>query len=416
MKIWIKYLIGIGLGAAVSLFIPEGDAGLKTMGDIAVILVQIGKYAVFPLVFFSFIISTFELRVEKKLLPVLGRFFLYLLCITVGLTLIGTVSGIFLPVQKPFVPGPNTPVVEGIPFLEILKQRVFPDNLLSVFTQAGFSLFPIIILAFLVGLNVDYEKQFTRPVVQFADGMSRIMYHINSLFVELFWIGMIALGAARVLALKNLKGGEAYLPLFLALAIDVLLAVFLILPLFLYYLNNRKNPFHWLYASLGPALAGLFTGDPYVALGVLTKHGRENMHVPRKFGTTVYTLGSIFSKAGTAMVAAVCMILLRKSTLGAQIPFLEYVWIFFASIAVSLFTSIVSAPFPQTGAYAAVAFLCLTYVQPNMTIDKYLDLGQIAPILIGAAVLVDVLVSSLIAFRIAQEMEFKEEIDVKRCI
>jgi aerobic C4-dicarboxylate transport protein len=416
MKIWIKFLIGVGVGAVIALFLPAGDAGLKTVNDIAVICVQIGKYTVFPLVFFSFIIAIFELRIEKKLRPVFKKFFLYLLLLTGGLALIGTVSGIFLPVQKPFVPGPDAPVVEGVPLLEVLKKQVFPDNLLSVFTQAGFSLFPLILLAFLVGLNVDYEKQFTRPVVQFADGMSRIMYHINSLLVEVFWVGMIAVGAARVLAFKNLKGGEAFLPLLLALAIDVLLAVFLILPLFLYYLNNRKNPFHWLYASLGPALAAIFTGDSYLAIGMLSKHGRENMFVPRKIGTTVYTLGSVFSKAGTAMVAALCITLLRKSTLGAEIPVLEYVWIYFASIVVSLFVSIISTPFPQTGAYAAIAFLCLTYVQPNMTSDKYLDLGQLAPMLIGAAAVVDVLISSLIAFRITQEMDFKEEIDVKRCI
>jgi aerobic C4-dicarboxylate transport protein len=416
MKIWIKFLIGIGLGIILAIFIPAGEAGLKIFGDIALVCVQIGKYTVFPLVFFSFIIAVYELRIEKKLITVFKKFFLYILCLTAGLTLIGIASGLFLPVQKLPGPGATTPLVEAIPFLEILKKQVFPDNLLAVFTQAGFSLFPIILLAFLIGLNVDYEKQFTRPVVQFADGMSRIMYHINSLIVEILWIGMIAIGAARMLALKNLKGGEAFIPLFIALSLDFLLTVFLILPLFLYYLNNRKNPFHWLYASLGPALAALFTGDHYLALGVLTKHGRENMFVPRKIGNTVYTLASIFSKAGTAMVASACLILLRKSTLGAEIPVLEYFWIFFASILVSLFISIVSAPFPQVSAYAAVALLCLIYVHPNMPPDKYLDLGQIAPFLICIAVVVDVLCSSLIAFRLTQEMDFKEEIDIKRCI
>jgi aerobic C4-dicarboxylate transport protein len=416
MKNWIKFLIGIGIGIIIALFIPEGEAGLKTTGDIALICVQIGKYTVFPLVFFSFIVATFELRIEKKLLLIFRKFFLYLLCLTAGLALIGTLSGLFLPVLKLPGPGPAAPAVEGTPFLEVLKKQVFPDNLLAVFTQAGFSLFPLILLAFLVGLNLDYEKQFTRPVVQFADGMSRIMYHINSLVVEVFWIGLIAVSTARVVLFKNLKGGDAYLPLFIAITIDVLLAVFLILPVFLYYLNNRKNPFHWLYASLGPALAALFTGDSYLALGMLIKHGRENMAVPRKIGTTVYTLGSIFSRAGTAMVAAVCFILLRKAALGAAIPVLEYVWIFFGSIVISVFVSIVSAPFPQTGVYAAIAFLCLTYLQPNMPSDKYLDLGQIAPILLGAAALVDVLVSSLIGFRVTQEMDFKEEIDIKRCI
>jgi aerobic C4-dicarboxylate transport protein len=416
MKIWIKLLIGIGIGAGIAVFLPEGDAALSVVNDIALICVQVGKYAIFPLVFFSFIVAIYELKLEKRLLPVFRKFLLYVFCLTGVLALIGTVSGIFLPVQKLPGPGTTTPVVDSIPFLEVLKKQVFPDNILAVFTQAGFSLFPLIILALLVGLNIDYEKQFTRPVAQFADGMSRVMYHINSLFVEVFWIGMIAVSAARVLALRNLKGGEAYIPLFIALLLNFLLAVFVILPIFLYYINNRKNPFHWLYASLGPALAALFTGDAYLTVGMLTKHGKENMFVPRKIGSTVYTLGSILSKAGTAMVAAVCIVVLRKATLGGDIPVLEYFWIFFASIGLSLFISIISAPFPQVGAYAAIAFICLTYVQPNMPVDKYLDVGQIAPLLICVAAVIDVLVSSLAAYRITQELEFREDIEVKRCI
>jgi Na+/H+-dicarboxylate symporter len=416
MKIWIKFLIGIGIGIVITFFIPAGENNLKIFNDIALIAIQIGKYTIIPLLFFSFLVATYELQIEKKLIFVLKRFFLILLGITAILALIGTVSGIFLPVQK--LPGPaiTTPVVEGIPLLEVLKKQVFPDNLLAIFTQAGFSLFPIILLAFIIGLNVDYEKQFTRPVVQFADGMSRIMYHINSLFIEVFWIGMIAVSAARVLTLTNLKGGEAFIPFFITLTVDLFLVVFLILPLVIYYLNRMKNPFHWLYASLGPALAAFFTGDHYLSTGMLVKHGKENMFVPRKIGASVYTLAAIFSKAGTALVVSISIILLRKSTFGAEIPILEYVWIFFASIVFSLFVSIISAPFPQTGAYAAIAFLCLGYIYPTMPPDKYLDLGQIAPILLCVSVVIDILVSSLIAFQISQELDPKENIDVKRCI
>src|SRR4030042_983267 len=181
MKIWIKFLIGIGVGIGIAIIIPEGEAGLAVVNDIALLCGQIGKYAVFPLVIFSFIIAVYELKLEKRLLLVFRKFALYVLCLTGVLALIGTVSGIFLPVQKLPGPGTTTPVISGIPFLEVLKKQIFPDNILAVFTQAGFSLFPLIILALLVGLNIDYEKTFTRPVAQFVAGTSRILYHVNSL-------------------------------------------------------------------------------------------------------------------------------------------------------------------------------------------------------------------------------------------
>ena len=68
MKIWIKILLGIIIGISLGLFIVPGSQGQEVIDYLAELMIRIGRYVVFPLVFFSLIIGSFELKREKKLL------------------------------------------------------------------------------------------------------------------------------------------------------------------------------------------------------------------------------------------------------------------------------------------------------------------------------------------------------------
>jgi Na+/H+-dicarboxylate symporter len=227
---------------------------------------------------------------------------------------------------------------------------------------------------------------------------------------------MIGVGAARFFAMKTVKGTEAFLPLFVTLMVDVVIIVAGVYPLILFFLTKKKNPYKIMYAGLGPAITAFFTGDPYLSLGMLTKHSRENLMGPRATNNPVFSLAAVFSRAGTALVVSVSFVLLRKVTFGAEIPFYEYFWIFGASAVAALFSGLLTFPFPQTGAYAALAFVCLTYILPNMLPDKYLDLAQIAPLLVCVGTLLDVLTSWLTAYLILYEKNSQIEVDMHRCI
>ncbi len=152
-----------------------------------------------------------------------------------------------------------------------------------MFFGSGDFLLPLVVLAFLLGLNMDFDRQLTRPVVQIFDSLSRIFYHLNSLIVELFAVALIAIAAARVSHLTHADLGM-YKQIIIILAVDVVVVAFGVFPGALYLLGIRENPYRWLYASIGPAIAGLFTGDHYVSLGILTKHGKESLGVPRMVG------------------------------------------------------------------------------------------------------------------------------------
>jgi aerobic C4-dicarboxylate transport protein len=410
MKIWVKLVLGM-IVAVVFAFIFADDPG-NVFTSLSDVFIHIGSYIVFPLLFFALIMATYELKLEKRLLRIYGKLFCYLLGATALLALLGVISGLLIPGVQMFIPEDMAPV--SAPTFAGIMAGIFPENLFQAFTGTNFVIFllPVVVIALLLGLNYDYDKHYTRPVVQITDGLSRITYHINSFMVEIFWIGVVVITSARLIQLKNIVGIEVYINLLVILCVDVLVVVFGIFPLILYALNNQKNPYKWLYASIAPALTGLITGQGLIAAGMLVKHGKESMHISRKIGGTVYPLAAVFSKAGTALVVSVSLVFLKKSIFGPEIAVLELLWIFGLSVVVSLFTSFLDTGFPGQGVWAALIIIGQDY--PKM--GQYLGLKDIAPLLISFAVLINILTSSLTAFLITQKEDFKEEIDMKTCI
>jgi Na+/H+-dicarboxylate symporter len=68
MKIWIKILVGSIIGLAAGFFIPvQAQAFFDSLSSL---LIGVGRYVLFPFIFFSLGIGTSELRQEKRLVRV----------------------------------------------------------------------------------------------------------------------------------------------------------------------------------------------------------------------------------------------------------------------------------------------------------------------------------------------------------
>jgi aerobic C4-dicarboxylate transport protein len=406
MKIWIKLLIGSLIGLAAGFFIPVQTQGF--FDSISGLLIGIGRYALFPFIFFSLGIGTSELRQEKRLLRVYFSVFKYLALSAALLIVIGTLSVLVFPPERipitieadrAFVP---VSVIDGL-------MVIFPRNLFAVFFGSGDFLLPLVVLAFLIGLNMDFDRQLTRPVVQVFDSLSRIFYHLNSLVVELFAFALIAIAAARVSHLTHADLGM-YMQIIIILAVDVVVVAFGVFPAALYLMGTRDNPYRWLYASIGPAIAGLFTGDQYVALGIVTKHGKESLGVPRMVGAAVYPLFSILGRAGTAMVSTVSFILIMRSYSSLEISFLQTLWVMFFSFIVSFILGAV----PGNGAFYSIFMLCSLYAKGLQ--EGYLILRTIAPLLVSFGAFIDVLSSAFVSLLIAREENVWTEVESENFI
>jgi Na+/H+-dicarboxylate symporter len=401
MKIWIKLLAGSLIGVVAGIFIPAQAQGF--FDSLSGLLTGIGRYVLFPFVFFSLGIGTSELRQEKRL----GRVYLsalkYLVLSAAVLVILGTLSVLVFPperipitveAEKAFVPAN---VMDGL-------RTIFPRNLFSVLWGSGDFLLPLMVLAFLLGVNMDFDRQLTRPIVQIFDSMSRIFYHLNSLVVELFGIAMVVVAAALMMRITH-ADLAMYKQILIILAVDTVVVVFGVFPGCLYLLGVRDKPYRWIYAALGPAIAGLFTGDAYLSLGVLTKHGKESLGVPRMVGSASYPLFAVLGRAGTAMVSGVAFILILRSYSSLEITFLQTLWVMLFSFLVSFVLGAV----PGNGAFFSVFMMCSLYGKGLQ--EGYLILKAIAPFLVCLGAFVDVFTSALASLLVAREENVWTEVE-----
>ncbi len=403
MKIWIKILAGSIVGIIAGIFIP--NAAQAAFNGISSFLLGVGRYVIFPLVFFSLGIGAAELRQERRLGRVYFSAFKYLALSTALLVVIGTVSVLLFPPERIPITVEADKAMQPVNVYEGLS-AIFPRNLFTVFFHGDF-LFPIMVLAFLLGVNMDFDRQLTRPIMQFFDSLSRIFYHMNSFIVEIFGLAMIVITAATTMQLLRTNLGM-YTQILIILAADAILVVFGVFPACLYLLGVKSNPYRWLYASLGPALAGLFTGDHYVSLGVLSKHGKESLGVPRMIGSAVYPLFASLGRAGTAMISAVSFILILRSYSGLEITFLQVLIV----VGLSFVVSFVLGAVPGMGVYFSLFMLCSLYGPP----EGYLILKNVAPLLISMGVFIDVVSSAFTSLLIAREENLWTEVETENFI
>jgi aerobic C4-dicarboxylate transport protein len=403
MKIWIKILVGSIIGLAAGFFIPvQSQAFFDSLSSL---LIGVGRYVLFPFIFFSLGIGTSELRQEKRLVRVYLSAFKYLALSAALLIVIGTLSVLVFPPERIPITIEAGRSFAPVGIMEGLKV-IFPRNLFAVFFGSGDFLLPLMVLAFLLGVNMDFDRQLTRPIVQLFDSLSRIFYHLNSLVVELFAISLIAITAARVSHLTHADLGM-YTQILIILAVDIAVVAFGVFPGVLYLLGIKENPYRWVYASIGPAIAGLFSGDQYVALGFMAKHGKESLGVPRMVGSAVYPLFAVLGRAGTAMVSSVGFILILRSYSQLEISFLQTLWVMFFSFIVSFILGAV----PGNGAFFSVFMLCTLYGKGQQ--ESYLILKTIAPLLVSFGAFLDVLCSAFVSLLIAREENVWTEVETE---
>ena len=202
MKIWIKILIGSILGVLLGIFLPGTEKAMELIAFVNRLFFQIGRYVVFPLVFFALIAGTYELKREKKIFRVYGRTVLYLLLATALLIIVGMVTVlVFSPERIPIIVEQEQAV--RLPGLKETLLGLFPENLFQVLVGSGSIMLPLVLFAFLLGVNLTFDLRITSPVVQLTDSLNRIFYHINSLLCELFGLAMIVISAYFIMTVKQ---------------------------------------------------------------------------------------------------------------------------------------------------------------------------------------------------------------------
>jgi Na+/H+-dicarboxylate symporter len=411
MKVWVKLLIGSILGMTIGFLMPAGNANVIAFFQwLEKLALGIGRYAVVPVLVFSLTIAVYELRQNNQFwqmifknatIIIIAAFFV----IFSGIIVTMLVSPGRIPIEKvEQVEMPGLDTAASI-------SEIFPSNMLSVLTGNGVYLFPVCVFAFFLGMGLNYNRNYSKPVLTMIDALSRIFYHIAFFFSEILGFILIVLSSYWAVCFHGIVEAKVYKDLIIMLGIFSVILCFGILPLFLYFLKPKVNPWHILYGFLGPVIAAFFSGDINFTIPVLQSHLKENFGIKRRSSALSTALFSTFCRSGSAMVAAAAFIVIIKSYNYLRIAPLDILAIGLRA----LFISFLLARHPGDGAYIALAALCLGYGSGEYRMG-YLILKPLAFYLVSIGTFIDVTLSALGSYVAARTSGFIEEKNLVRFI
>ena len=398
MRLWLKTALAAAAGLVIGVLLSRGGGEFADLlPRLARVALQIGRYAVFPVVFFGVVMSTHELRSNGTALRVYGRLALYVAGSSALLTVVGSGRRCMLlaPQRIPIVvivePGAHAPAG-----LIDLVARTFPGNLFQALVGDGSVLLPLLALGLIFGAHLGFDDVMKHPVTDLFDSLCRIFFQINALVVELFWVAIVVVAAAAAVQLGPAELA-LYRELVVVLAVNVTVLYLGVFPALLYLLGERTNPYRALYTALGPALTGLISGDSYVSLASLAVHGRESFRLPRRVTATVYPLCAVFGRAGSALVTGIGYLMVLRSYTSFEITAEQLLW-------VALFTFLLSFAAGAVPGLGTMASLTLLWsLSGNGLADGPLIMQPVLPLLTGVAVLLDVTTAALIAHLVGRD-------------
>jgi Na+/H+-dicarboxylate symporter len=410
MKVWVKLLIGALLGLAAGIFLPLENQTLNgAFVWLEKLALGLGRYAAVPLLVFSLTIAIYELRQDGLFWPLLLRNFLVITGITLVVIFLGILVTLsFSPERIPILIEEQLEAASLNTGENILD--LFPANMFSVLAGDGVYLLPFCIFAFFLAMGLSYDRNYTKQALSLIDSLSRIFYHIASFFSEILGFIMIVLAAYWAVRFRGALQAGIFRELITLLGVFCLILGFGVLPLFLYILKPKTNPWAVLYGSLGPAVAAFFSGDMNFSIPVMLRHSKENFGIRRRSNAVSLSLFSAFCRAGSAMIAAAAFIVIIKSYSSLDIPARSI----FSIGARAFIISFLLARHPGSAAYTALAVLCQSYGRGFEA--GYLILKPLAFYLVAAGTFIDVMICSFASYAVARISGFIEEKNVRNFI
>ena len=403
MKVWVKFLIGSILGMAIGFLLPNTETVYSALQWLEKLAIGIGRYAVIPVLVFSLTVAVYELRMDEQFWSMVFKNMALIVVTSFFVIFTGIIiTSIVTPGRIPIETVEHIEAVNLDPGSNILE--VFPSNMFSVLFGGGVYLFPVCVFAFFLGMGLNYDRNYSKPVISLIDSLSRIFYHVASFFSEILGFILIALAAFWAVRFNGIMQAKVFGGLIVLLAVFSVVLCFLIVPMFLYFLKPKVNPWRILYGFLGPAITAFFSGDVNFSIPVLMRHQKENFGIRRRSSALSLSLFSAFCRCGSAMVAGAAFIVIIKSYSHLRIGTLDLLTICLFAFLISF----VLARHPGEGAFIALAALCATYGGGEYK-AAYLIMKPLAFYLIAVGTFIDVMLNAFGSYVIARSNGFIEE-------
>ncbi|KUE78597.1 sodium:dicarboxylate symporter [Aeromonas schubertii] len=385
--LWVKTLLGMLIGIALGLGLPDQALLLKPFGTLFVNTI---KMLMLPLIFCSVITGICTLGRRHLDQTGIKATFLYLasttLAICIGLLmgwLLEPGTGITLQHALPPSPQPH-------PTLEQVLVALVPTNPLQAMAEGR--VLQVLVFAVALGLAINAIGRQGVPAQRLFASLAEAMNKLTQVLMNLAPYGVCAL-TAWLAAQYELALTLPLLKVIGAVYLGCLLHVLGVYSGMLVLLA-RLNPWHY-FRGILDAQAIAFTSSSSAATQPVSIHCAEaRLGVSKRVTNTVLPIGATINMDGTALYQGVTALFVAQA-FGVDLHLIDYMTI----VVIAVLASIGTAGTPGTGLMTLTLVLTsvglpLEGVALIAGIDRFLDMARTTVNVSG-----DILVSVLIARR-----------------
>lgn len=308
MKLWLKILIGMFLGLVCGALIGPKAEYLKPVGQVFLNMISM---LIVPLIFSSIAVGITSIQDTRKL----GRVGAKTLGLYLSTTAVAICIGLFFAFL--FKPGCN---IGFTPFKSTVAQQrgdasgfidlilnIIPSNAFEAFTKGN--ILQVIVFAVFLGLAIQFTHKKARPLYNFLESVSEVMYSLTNIVMKFAPIGVFAImasiagtfGVAVLIPLAKLLGT-------IYIASLVQFGVFAAMIMFL----CRLNPISFFKGMVEAIVFAFSTSSSSASVPVTIHCVIHNLGVPKNIARFVVPLGSTINMNGTAIFQGISSVFIAQ--------------------------------------------------------------------------------------------------------
>ena len=379
MQIFIALVLAVIAGLLLQDHVEFAESYIKPFGTIFLNLI---KWIVTPLVFFSIMAGVVSMRDIKKVGAIGGTTVIYYMCTTafavsIGLVFANIFKGIFPVLQTTDL---TFEASEPVKFMDTLV-GIFPSNFLKPFVEAN--MLQIIVASILIGFALLLIKE-KRDDLEFTlvETLNDLFLKVMELIVKLSPIGVFCL-ICPVVA----ENGPAVLGS-LAKVLLVAYIGYILHAIIVYSISVRTmggmSPLKFFKGML-PAIMFAFSSASSVGTLPINMECSEKLGADKDISSFVLPLGATINMDGTAIYQGVCAIFIA-SCFGISLTFGQMLTI----VLTATLASIGTAGVPGAG----MVMLAMVLQSVNLPVegialvagvDRIFDMGRTTVNIVGDA-------------------------------
>lgn len=371
MKLQTKILIGLVLGIVVGLIFGPSIAVIKPVGDI---FIRLLRMLVVPIVVATLIAGVASAGDSMSVGRLGLKSLIYYIittttAIAIGLFLVNVIS----PGSGFIMPGALETAIKPP---EVTATQLFvnlvPINPIEAMAKAD--MLQVIVFSITVGLALVIIGERGKPVTDFFDGFSQVMFTISTMVINLAPYGVFAL-IAVVVGNHGLSVLMPMAKLVLTVYLGCILYILLVTSSLLRFVA-KINPLLFFKAMFEPGVIGFTTCSQAAAFPVFFRIVHEVLGVPKKIASFVLSTALTINLDGTALYQAAAAVFVAQ-VYGIELTIAQQLTILLGALLASIATaSIPGGGFVMLAMVLTTVGLPIEGIALVAGIDRILDMAR----------------------------------------